>query len=442
MNFRETLKINKKGHLEIGGIDTVELVGNFGTPLYVVDESYFREVARAYLNTIQSCYGKGNVAYASKAFSVAAIYKIATEEGLCADVVSGGEIFTALHAGFDANKMYFHGNNKLYNELELAVSNGVGKIVIDNISELPIINELALKHDRMQKVLVRVNPGVEAHTHDFIKTAKVDSKFGFAINTLDADQVILEIAKYKNIQFYGLHCHIGSQIFDTDPFITTVDIVTDYAARLNKLYGIKVSELNFGGGFGIYYTKDDPAFKPEEYSRYVRLIAERMKIRDKELNLNTPELTIEPGRSLIGEAGITLYSAGAIKDIKGIRKYVSIDGGMTDNIRPALYGAKYEVICANRANEIHNDVVTIAGKCCESGDIIAKDVKLPTVSRGDIIAVFSTGAYCYSMASHYNRNLLPPVVTVYKGEADYIVKPESYQDLIRNDVIPKRLKNK
>ena len=358
MNSRETLKINSKGHLTIGGADTMDIVKDFGTPLYLIDEKYFRSVAKAYRGAILSNYGKGNVAYASKAFSAVAIYRIAAEEGLSADVVSGGEIFTALKAGFDPSKLYFHGNNKLPSELEFAISSGVGKICIDNISELPLIDALSAKYGRVQKVLVRINPGVEAHTHDYIKTAKVDSKFAFVINTGDADYVI----------------------------------------------------------------------------------AERMGKRDKELGLGTPELTIEPGRSLIGEAGITLYSVGTIKEIKGIRKYVAIDGGMTDNIRPALYGAKYEVMCANRANELHEDVVTIAGKCCESGDIIAKDVKLPQVVTGDIIAVFSTGAYCYSMASHYNRNILPPVVTVYEGKADYIIKPENYEDITRNDVVPERLK--
>ncbi|MGI6701633.1 MAG: diaminopimelate decarboxylase [Christensenellales bacterium] len=440
MNFRNTLKINKYGHLEIGGIDTIDLIKNFGTPLYVIDESYFREVARAYKDTISACYGKGNVAYASKAFCSTAIYKIASSEGLSADVVSGGELYTALTAGFDADKIYFHGNNKLYNELEYAVSSEVGRIIIDNIDEIYFINELAKSRNIKQRVLVRVNPGVEAHTHDYIKTAKVDSKFGFSINNGDSDYVITQIAKCSNLDFYGLHCHIGSQIFDTEPYIATVDIISEYASRLNTKYGLSVNELNFGGGFGIHYTGSDPAFKPEEYSRYVKIIADRMKINDIKYNLNTPELTIEPGRSLIGEAGITLYSAGAIKEIKGIRKYVSIDGGMTDNIRPALYGAKYDIICANKASEIHDETVTVAGKCCESGDIIAKDVKLPkSILRGDIIAVFSTGAYCYSMASHYNRNLVPPVVLVYRGKADYIVRPETYKDLIRNDVIPERL---
>lgn len=440
MNFRETLKINNKGHLEIGGVDTVDLVKNFGTPLYVLDEEYFREVSRAFRSTVLSYYGKGNVAYASKAFSSIAIYMIAKEEGLCTDVVSGGELHTALKAGFDTNKIYFHGNNKLFEELDMAISNGIGKIVIDNHSELPIINELAGKYGRKQKVLVRVNPGVDAHTHEYIQTAKVDSKFGFSINNGDADNVILEIAKYNNLEFYGLHCHIGSQIFDTEPFVKAVDIVTEFSAKIIRMFGLSVKELNFGGGFGIHYIEEDPKFKPSEYSKYVKIIAERMREKDKELSLNTPELTIEPGRSLMGEAGITLYSVGAIKDIKDVRKYVSIDGGMTDNIRPALYGAKYEVICANRAKAPHNDIVTVAGKCCESGDIIAKDVKLPQVKSGDIIATFSTGAYGYSMANHYNRNFVPPVVIAYKGKVDYIIKPESYEDIIRNDVVPERLK--
>lgn len=439
MNKRDTLKINSKGHLEIGGMDALDIVEKFGTPLYVIDEAYLRKVAKAYQETMKECYGKGNVAYASKALSCEAIYCIAKDENLYTDVVSGGEIYTALKAGFDPTRMYFHGNNKQFDELDLAISNGLGKIVIDNEADLPVINELAKKYNTTQKVLVRVNPGVEAHTHEFIQTAKVDSKFGFSISNGDADELITAISNYSNIEFYGLHCHIGSQIFDTEPFITAVDIVTGYAKELSAK-DIIVKEFNFGGGFGIYYSNGDPEFKPEEYSRYVRLIAERMNARDKELNLNSPELTIEPGRSLIGEAGITLYSVGTIKDIKGIRKYVAIDGGMTDNIRPALYDAKYDVSCANKMNEECTETVTIAGKCCESGDLIAKDVKLPEVKTGDIIATFSTGAYCYSMASHYNRNLVPPVVTVYNGEADYIVKPETWEDVVRNDVIPSRLK--
>ena len=299
MNLRDTLKINNKGHLEIGGADVIDIAKIFGTPLYVIDESYIRQVSRAYLSTIISCYGKGNVAYASKAFCSKAIYRIIEEENLCADVVSGGEIYTALSAGFPAEKLYFHGNNKLYDELELAISKGLGKIVVDNISELPVINELAKKYGIIQKVLVRVNPGVEAHTHEYIKTAKVDSKFGFSINNGDSDYIILEIDKYSNIKFYGLHCHIGSQIFDTKPFVDTVDIVTDFVAKLKRMYDVRVSEINYGGGFGIHYTDEDPVFKPLEYSRYVKLIADRMRERDKELNLGTPELTIEPGRSLI-----------------------------------------------------------------------------------------------------------------------------------------------
>lgn len=433
MNYRETMNVNEKGHLQIGGVDCVDLVAKYSTPLYVMDEDYIRGVVRAFKNTVANTYGYGNVAYASKAFSCKAIYKIMKEENSNIDVVSAGELYTAISAGFDPAKAYFHGNNKLVSELEYAISNGVGVIVVDNLEEVDLIDEICAKYSRKQKVLIRTNPGVEAHTHTFIQTAKVDSKFGFSIANGDALEVINKIKKSGNVYFRGLHCHIGSQIFDKSAFALAVEVMTDFIAKL-KEQGIEVEELNLGGGFGVHYSGDDPKFNIREYCEYVELLTKTLGDCVAKKNISKPYFMIEPGRSIVGEAGVTLYSVGNIKDIKGIRKYLAIDGGMTDNIRPALYDAKYEAVIANRANEAGEEVVTIAGKCCESGDVIIKDICLPKAKRGDIIAVFTTGAYNYSMSSNYNRNLVPPVVFVSGGKSRYAVKPQTYEDLVRNDV--------
>ncbi|MDE6551231.1 MAG: diaminopimelate decarboxylase [Clostridia bacterium] len=434
MNFRDTMKINDKGVLEIGGCDCVKLVERYGSPLFVMDEQYIRDVCRAYKKTIESTYGNGNMAYASKAFCCKAIYEIMQEEGVCIDVVSGGEIYTAVKAGFDLNNAYFHGNNKLQTELKLAIDNGIGTIVVDNVDEADVIDRLARENNTIQKVLIRINPGVEAHTHSFIQTAKVDSKFGFSIKNSDALDVIKLLKSKKNIRFAGLHCHIGSQIFDKKAFALAVDVVTDYVAQLASEEGIEVDELNFGGGFGVHYAEGDPKYNVEEYCDYVKLLTLTLKDCVERKGIKMPKFMIEPGRSIVGEAGITLYTIGAIKDIKGIRKYVAIDGGMTDNIRCALYDAKYEAILAGRANEKCNDVVTVAGKCCESGDIIIKDLALPKAKRGDILAVFTTGAYCYAMSSNYNRNLTPAVVFVKDGKSAVAVKAQTYEDIVRADV--------
>lgn len=439
MNTRETLKINEKGNLEIGGCDTVELAERFGTPLYVMDEAYIRKVATAFKETLKTEYGDGAIAYASKAFSTVAIYKILLSFGLSADVVSGGEIYTALKADFNLKNAYFHGNNKLYSELELAISNGIGTIIVDNEDELEIINQLAKKYNRKQNIMLRVNPGVEAHTHSFIQTGRVDSKFGVLISSGLPEEIIKKSFTYKNLHFYGLHMHIGSQIFETEPFCLAIDILTDFVKKLAE-NGIVCEALNLGGGFGITYTENDPQYSVNDYCEYIRTVTRKLKNCLKAKGLNKPYLILEPGRSIVGEAGITLYTVGAIKNISGIRKYVSIDGGMFDNPRYALYDAEYNAIIANKATEKADDIVTIAGKCCESGDIIAKDIRLQTAVRGDIIAVFSTGAYNYSMSSNYNGNLVPPVVLVSEGKADYIVKPQSYEDLLRNNCVPDWLK--
>ena len=429
------MKVNESGRLEIGGCDCAALAEKYGTPLYIMDEDYIRSVCRAFRQTIAQTYGAGNMAYASKAFSCKAIYNVMKQEGTCIDVVSGGEIYTASAAGFDMSKAFFHGNNKTDAELDLAMRAGVGTIVVDAADDAERINEYAKKYGKVQKVLVRVNPGVEAHTHSYIQTAKVDSKFGFAIKSGAAEAAVRQAAGMSNLKFAGVHCHIGSQIFDRSAFALAVDVMTDFIKKLQG-DGISVDVLNLGGGFGVHYTEEDPKYNVREYCDYVKLLTQTLSDCVERKGIKKPEFIIEPGRAIVGEAGVTLYTVGAIKDIPGVRKYVAIDGGMTDNIRPALYEAKYEAVLANRANEKPEEVVTIAGKCCESGDIIIKDIALPKVRRGDLLAVFTTGAYCYSMASNYNRNTIPPVVFVRGGKSGYAVRPQTYEDLTRLDAIP------
>lgn len=438
MNLRDTMKI-ENNELIIGGVSATVLAKKYGTPLYVMDISYIRNVLRAFKSTIEKDYGNGKVAYASKAFSTAAMYKIISQENACIDIVSGGELFTALSAGFDIKNAYFHGNNKLHSELEFAISNEIGTIVVDNYDEIDMVDTLANEKGIVQNVLIRTNPGVEAHTHTFIQTATVDSKFGFNIGSGDATQAIKKILKKKNLAFKGIHYHIGSQIFDTNAFRLAINVGTDYIATLNEL-GIEVDVLNIGGGFGVHYVEGDPKYSVEEYCNYLKVIIEALNQNIETKKIKKPTLVIEPGRSIVAESGITLYTVGTTKEVSGIIKYVYIDGGMGDNIRPALYQAEYEAILANRADEKPTETVSIAGKYCESSDIIIKGIRLPEAKRGDILAVFSTGAYNYSMASNYNRNPIPAVVMVEDGKSAYAVKPQTYEDIARNDVIPEWLK--
>lgn len=441
MNQRETLKINSKGHLEIGGCDAVDLAKNFGTPLYVFDEKYIRDMMRVYRDTIEKEYGgNGLVLYASKAFSCMAIYRIAAQENIGVDVVSGGELYTAIKAGFPAEKIYMHGNNKLLRELEFAVDAGVGTIVVDSYDEADMLDDIAKAKGVEQNVLIRINPGVEAHTHAFVQTARTDSKFGFSISDGTAEKMSAYILKKKYLNLKGYHCHIGSQIFEKQSFVLAAQKAMDFMAMIKSDLGFEADTLNIGGGFGIWYTDDDAKISVDGYAAYLEALISAVKEKSSELGLKQPYLLIEPGRSIVGEAGITLYTVGAIKDIPGIKKYVAIDGGMFDNPRYALYQSKYTVLLANRANEACTEKVTIAGKCCESGDLIAVDVPLPEAERGDIAAVLSTGAYNYSMASNYNRNFIPPAILVHGGKAEYIVKPQTYDDLVRNDVVPDYLK--
>lgn len=432
MKTRDTLRTNAAGHLEIGGCDCVELAAQYGTPLYVMNEDYIRNVCKGYTDTLDAVYPDYQVCYASKVFSTKAIYTVVSRLGLGADVVSGCELATALAGGMAADSVYFHGNNKSPKELQEAVEAGVHAVVIDSIYEMGVLNDLARVAGVRQKVLVRVNPGIEAHTHHFIQTTRVDSKFGFLIADGTAQCAIETINTFSNLEFVGLHCHIGSQIFEVKPFTLAVEKMTDFMAILSKT-GIRVSELNMGGGYGIRYTDEDKPLLPQQYAA---AIAEKVKTCCAEKKLPLPRLILEPGRSIVGEAGITLYTVGAIKDIQGVKKYVSVDGGMFENPRVSLYQAKYEAVAANRMNDVPTETVSIAGKCCESGDVLIDGIALPKLKSGDLLAVLSTGAYHYSMASHYNRNFVPPVVLVKDGRSGYMVKPESYARIMELDAVP------
>lgn len=434
MNERDTLKINQKNHLEIGGADTVDLAKKYGTPLYVYDVNYIKKMCQIYTKTLKDCNVDGIVLYASKAFSCKEIYRVIEKEGLGADVVSAGELYTAIKAGFSPDKLYFHGNNKTDYELDFALKSRVKTIIIDSFEEADKLDELAGKYGIKQEVFIRINPGVEAHTHHYIQTAKVDSKFGFSISNGQALDIVLYINKKTNLNLTGLHCHIGSQIFEKKSFAIAVDKMTDFYKLLKENYGISFDKLNMGGGFGIYYSEGDAKLGYEDYGEYVKTICEKLNDCVESKGIKKPFLILEPGRSIVGEAGITLYTVGNSKTITDIKNYLSIDGGMFDNPRFALYQAKYTVVSAGKMLDKKITKYTVAGKCCESGDIIAEDVLLPKMNKGDIVAVLSTGAYNYSMASNYNRNFVPPVIFVENGESYYAVKPQSFEDIIRNDV--------
>lgn len=441
MNFRKTLSVNQQNHLQIGGFDVTDIVKKYGTPLYVIDGNYVKSVAEVFDKTIKQVYPLSKVCYASKALSNIALYKLIKKCGLSADVVSAGEIFTALKAGFNPEEMFFHGNNKLISELEYAINNGVGTIVVDNPVELDRIDEIAKRKGIIQNIIVRINPGVEAHTHSYVQTATVDSKFGSSIANGDAEEVMAKALKYKNIKLSGTHCHIGSQIFDKTAFKLAVEKVCAFLLNFKTKYDFDIQTVNFGGGFGIYYTDEDVKYSIDDYADYVRNIAEAFKKEVETKNLGKPYLVIEPGRAIVGEAGITLYTVGSIKEIKGVRKYLNVDGGMFENPRYALYNSKYSAVIANRAGDLSEETVTVAGKCCESGDILIKDIYLPNAKTGDILAVFSTGAYNYSMSSNYNSNFIPPMLMTFDGKIDYIIKPQTYEDLVRNNVVPKWLED-
>ena len=411
----------------IGGMKSSDLVKEYGSPLYVMDEQLIRDTCSSYYNNFK-CKETGNrVAYAGKAFLTKAMCRLINQQGLYLDVVSGGELYTAYKAEFPLNKVYFHGNNKTVEEIELGVKLGVGRFVADNLEEISIINSMAEKYNIKQDIYLRLTPGIEAHTHDYIKTGQIDSKFGFA----PVDTMIMNAVKFaldnKNINLMGLHCHVGSQIFEIQPYEDAARVMLGFIKDIKEETGHIIHELDLGGGFGIHYTNED---KPKPIENYCEAI---LKAVDKECNrleLDKPILTIEPGRSIVGNSGTTLYTVGAIKDIPGVRTYMSVDGGMTDNIRPALYGAKYDMTIANKMNEPREWEVSVVGKCCESGDIFIKDIMLQKATRGDILAILATGAYGFSMSSNYNKNIKPAVIFVKDGKAKVVSKRQTYEELL------------
>ena len=422
----------KNNRLYFGGADTVELAKQYGTPLYVFDEQLIREACRDFKNSIKNYYdGNGMVLYASKAFSCKEMYRIANEEGIGVDTVSGGEIYTALSAGFPAENIFFHGNNKTDAELRYAVENGVGHIVIDDFGEIQRLNKIAGELGKTVTVMLRIKPGIDAHTHEFIKTGQNDCKFGFTLESGEALDAAKNAIETENLNLSGFHCHIGSQIFSTEPFCLAAEVMAKFIKQVESKTGHTVSELNLGGGFGIRYTDED---EPLPYSEFMNKVSAQLKACCKELNLPVPKVFIEPGRSIVGHAGITLYTVGSIKTIPDVRTYVSVDGGMSDNPRYALYGAKYDAVIANKAENPNDFVATIAGKCCESGDLIGENIKIATPETGDILAVLATGAYNYSMASNYNRIPRPAAIMVKKGESRVIIKRETFEDLVSKDV--------
>ncbi|NLB80837.1 MAG: diaminopimelate decarboxylase [Clostridiaceae bacterium] len=427
------LGVNDKNNLTIGGVDVSQLANEYKTPLYLMDEDVIRNNCRIYKNALDEYYdGNGMVLYASKAFCCLYICNVAKQEGLGLDVVSGGELYTAIKAGFPMEKIYFHGNNKTKNELSLAVSHNVGRIIVDNVVELEMLNEIALEANKVVPISFRIKPGIDAHTHDFIKTGQIDSKFGVALETGEAEDIIKRALSMDGIKVVGVHCHIGSQIFETEPFIIAAEVMTNFIADIKKNLQYEIKELNLGGGYGIKYTKSD---KPLPLSDYIKHIAQTVKNISKKRGISLPKIVIEPGRSITAPAGITVYTVGAVKQIPKMRTYVSVDGGMADNPRYILYRSKYQALMVHNPLAKPENTVTIAGKCCESGDILIENIEMPHIKAGDLIAVLATGAYNYSMASNYNRIPRPPVVMVSGGKSKLAVKRESYDDIIKNDIL-------
>ena len=426
----------KDNILYFDGCNTVELAKKYGTPLFVMSETAIVDKCKEIRDIFINKYERTRAAYASKAFLTLSMCKIIEREGLCLDVVSGGELYTAIKADFPAEKIEFNGNNKSVEELELAIDYNIGRIIVDGFDELGIIEDICKKKGKKSNILYRITPGVKSDSHDYIVTGKKDSKFGFP---LDDDVIFPAIEKAissPHINFLGFHFHVGSQLHNNESHLKALKIALKLIKDTIDKYNYITQELNIGGGFGIKYTDADDK-KP--YAYFLDPMMEEIEEFSKRMSIKRPEIVIEPGRSIVGEAGLTLYTIGTIKDIKGIRKYVSVDGGMTDNIRPALYQAKYESVIANKAAQPSNDLVTISGKCCESGDILIRDAYIPLAERGDILAIFSTGAYGYAMASNYNKNPMPAIVLVKEGKAEVIVKRQTYEHMIENEVIPKSL---
>lgn len=428
---RDGFSVNKSGNLEFDRCDLVKLAQKYGTPCYIFSENIIRKKCREYVTAFSRRNINFEVIYAGKAFLVKAICNILKEEGLSLDVASGGELYTALSVDFPPAKIFFNGNNKLKEEIEFALKEKIGILIIDNEYELEAIEQLAEKLNTNVKIMLRVTPGIDTHTHKYIQTGQVDSKFGISINKVP--DFMKEVLSKKHLIYDGLHCHLGSQIFDLSPYVLALEEMVKLMRKIKSLWGIDSPNLDLGGGLGVKYLESDT---PPSIEYFVNLIVDTLENEARKNDIPTPKILIEPGRSIIGEAGITIYTIGAIKEITGLKKYLIVDGGMTDNPRPILYDAKYEAVLLDKIDTTPKEIVTIAGKCCESGDILIKDLKLPIAALGDLLVVFSTGAYHYSMSSNYNGLTKPAVVLVNNGKSGLIVKRETYADIVKNDTIP------
>lgn len=421
----------RDGILYYDGCNTLELAEKYGTPLYVMSETKILEKCKEIRETFLNKYERTRAAYAAKAFLTVSMCKIIENEGLCIDVVSGGELYTAIKANFPAEKIELNGNNKTLEEIELAIDYNIGRIIIDGVDELDLIEKVCREKGKKANILYRITPGVKSDSHDYIVTGKKDSKFGIPLDDEIIFPAIEKAINSQYVNFMGFHFHVGSQLHNNESHLKALDTSLKLIKDTKEKYDYVTPEINIGGGFGIRYTDADDV-KP--YLYFLDPMMEKIESFSKELNITRPEVVIEPGRSIVGEAGISLYTIGTIKDIKGIRKYVSVDGGMTDNIRPALYQAKYEGLIANKADTPKTENVTICGKCCESGDVLIKDVQVAPAERGDIFAIFSTGAYGYAMASNYNKVPLPAVISVKEGESKIMVRRQTYEDMIKNEI--------
>lgn len=428
-------KYNAAGNIEIGGCDLTLLAEKYGTPLYVMDELTIRSICKDYKKAFEK-YPKTNMMYASKALCTSAVARILDEEGFGFDVVSGGEIYTVYKAGIDMKHVLFNGNNKSYDELSLALEVGVGRISVDNFFELALLNEIASASGKIADILLRITPGIECHTHEYIQTGHLDSKFGFDLTQID-EAVELIQNEYKNLRLHGLHAHIGSQIFETSIYPDEIEIMAREIARLDEKFGLKLNEINIGGGLGVKYTDSD---LPPSTFDIAELIINKLEEVIKKYGIEAPTIFLEPGRSIISTSGVTLYTVGSSKQVPHGTKYVALDGGMADNPRPSMYQAEYVAEVANKKENNQTEKITLAGRFCESGDILIKNIELPVLEEGDVICVYNTGAYNYSMASNYNRVQKPAMVLVNDSNSDIIIKRETLDDIIAHDVIPDRLK--
>lgn len=429
--FPDGTTINAQNHLAIGGLDLVDLAAEYGTPLYLFDEATLRGQCSGYQTAFRSRYERTLVVYASKAYLNRALAQVMAQEGMGLDVVSAGELAIADSVGFPLDRVYFHGNNKGPDELRYALERGIGAIVVDNFHELDILDRIAGELGQRATILLRISPGVDPHTHHHTTTGILDSKFGFPIQTEHAEHAVNEAQKKANLDLVGLHIHLGSPIFEIEPFQQGIEVTIAFARKMIDRHGMRFEQFSPGGGFAVQYVTPNPAPTIDEYAD---AIVSSLRAELERHDLPEPLLILEPGRSIVGRAGVALYTVGASKTIPGVRKYVSVDGGMADNIRPAIYGSLYEAVVANRVEADRHEVVTLAGKYCESGDILVRDISLPALSPGDLIAIPASGAYCLSMASNYNAALKPPIILVGDGRSRLIRRRETFEDLMRTDV--------